>query len=80
MVAPNTKQEMTRELAFRLLAELALFFRRVEPHSPISHHIEQAVRWGKMTLPELLEELIADENSRQQVFTRVGIERPENPQ
>jgi type VI secretion system protein ImpA len=80
MVAQNTEQEMTRDLAFRLLADLALFFRRVEPHSPVSHHIEQAIRWGKMTLPELLEELIADENLRQQVFTRVGIERTENPQ
>jgi type VI secretion system protein ImpA len=63
----------TREQAFAVLTELAAFFRRTEPHSPIAHHVEEAVRWGKMDLPTLLSELITDEKMRQQVFTRIGI-------
>ena len=75
-VKPGASQEMTREVAFRMLSELAVFFRRTEPHSPVSHHIEQAVRWGKLPLPDLLKELITDESSLQEVFTRVGIDLP----
>jgi type VI secretion system protein ImpA len=63
----------TREQAFAVLLELAAFFRRTEPHSPISHHVEEAVRWGKMDLQALLAELITDEKMRQQVLTRIGI-------
>ena len=67
-------------MAFHVLAELAAFFRRTEPHSPISHHIEQAIRWGNMTLPELLTELIVDDKSRQEVLTRVGIDKTDGAQ
>jgi type VI secretion system protein ImpA len=63
----------TRDDAFRLLSLVAAFFRRHEPHTPISYALEQAVRWGKMPLPELLAELIPDETARAGLFTRVGI-------
>lgn len=62
-----------REDAFRLLEEVADFFRRTEPHTPVSYALEQAVRWGRMSLPELLSELIPDETPRQQLFKQVGI-------
>jgi type VI secretion system protein ImpA len=62
-----------REDAFRTLLKLADFFRRTEPHTPVSYALEQAVRWGKMSLPELLSELIPDETPRQQFFKQVGI-------
>lgn len=75
---PSVTHELTRESAFRTLSELAAFFRRTEPHSPISHHLEQVIRWGNMSLPELLQELIADEKSRLEVFTRVGIDKTQN--
>jgi type VI secretion system protein ImpA len=64
---------VTREDALQQLSILAEFFRRTEPHSPVSHHIEEAVRWARMGLAELLAELITDDKIRQQVFTRVGI-------
>ncbi len=54
----------TREQAFRVLEEVATFFRRTEPHSPLSFSLDQAVRWGRMSLPELLAELIPDETAR----------------
>ncbi len=78
-VPRDAGQQMTRDTALRLLLELATFFRQTEPHSPVSHHIEQAVRWGKMSLPDLLKELITDDDSRKAVFTRVGIEERDDP-
>jgi type VI secretion system protein ImpA len=78
--APSGKQAggplRTREDAFRTLLEVADFFRRTEPHTPISYALEQAVRWGQMSLPELLSELIPDEAPRKNLFKQVGI-RPE---
>lgn len=65
----------TREDAFRTLLEVASFFRRTEPHSPLSYTLEQVVRWGRMPLPELLQELVVDESALDSVFTRTGIPR-----
>ena len=65
-----------REEAFQTLLKVAEYFRRTEPHTPISYTLEEAVRWGRMKLPDLLEELIGDEGTRQQVFKRVGIRPP----
>ena len=39
--------------------------------------LEQVVHWGKLSLPELLSELIADEGPRKNVFKQVGIKPPE---
>jgi len=66
-------KEPTRDTAIAQLRELADFFRRTEPHSPISHHLEEAVRWGQMALPDLLNELVPDEKARKDLFTRIGI-------
>lgn len=64
---------VTREDALAALSHIAEFFRRVEPHSPVAHHVEEAVRWGRMDLASLLSELIGDDKMRQAVFTRIGI-------
>jgi type VI secretion system protein ImpA len=67
----------TREDAFRALLKVAEYFRRTEPHTPVSYALEQAVRWGRMSLPELLTELIPDDSARVQLFKQVGIRPPE---
>jgi type VI secretion system protein ImpA len=63
----------TRDDAFKTLAEVAAFFRRTEPHTIVYYALEQVVRWGKMSLPELLTELIPDEGPRKGLFKQVGI-------
>ncbi len=70
-------QVQTREEAFRALLKVAEFFKRTEPHSPVSYALEQAVRWGKMPLPDLLTELISEESTREQLFKLVGIAPPD---
>ena len=63
----------SREDALLSLLKVADWFRRNEPHTPVSYALEQAVRWGRMSLPELLGELIPEEGSRKYFFERVGI-------
>ncbi len=72
------KQLMTREDALDGLLKVADFFRRTEPHSPVSYALEQAVRWGRMPLPELLGDLISDSSVREEMFRRLGIQNPED--
>jgi type VI secretion system protein ImpA len=69
----------TREDAFRVLEQVAEFFRRTEPHTVVHHTLEQVVRWGRMSLPELLTELLPDANVRGALFKQVGIRPPEPP-
>lgn len=66
-----------RETALKTLLQVAEFFRRTEPHTPLSYALEQAVRWGRMSLPDLLVELIPDDSARHEMFKRVGIQEPE---
>jgi type VI secretion system protein ImpA len=66
----------SREEAFRTLLKVAEYFRRTEPHTPVSYALEQAVRWGRMSLPELLTELIPEDSSREFFFRQVGIRPP----
>ncbi|MEQ1826801.1 MAG: type VI secretion system protein TssA [Pirellula sp.] len=63
----------TREEALSSLLRVASYFRKAEPHSPLSYALEQAVRWGKMPLPNLLEDLIADRTVLSEVYRRMGI-------
>jgi len=69
----------TREDAFRELERVAEFFRRTEPHSPLSYTVDEAVRRGRMTLAELLAEVMPDEEARNAMLSRLGI-RPEATQ
>jgi type VI secretion system protein ImpA len=63
----------TRQEAFEALLRVAEYFRKTEPHSPVSYALEQVVRWGRMSLPELLSELVSDTSAREAVFLRTGI-------
>jgi type VI secretion system protein ImpA len=66
----------SRNEAFQALLRVAQFFKDTEPHSPVSYALEQAVRWGRMPLPDLLSELIPDSGSREAVFKLIGIAPP----
>ena len=68
----------TREQAFQRIREVAAFFRQTEPHSILAWQLEECIKWGKMSLPDLLTELIEDAGARENVFKRVGIPREED--
>lgn len=67
------KRMMTREDALASLAEIAAFFRRTEPQSPLAYTIDDAIRRGRLTWPELLSELVADDNLRNNILVSLGI-------
>ena len=62
-----------REHAFKQLSQISEFFRKTEPHSPISYILEKAMKWGDMSLSELMQELIPDSSSRDYYGSLTGI-------
>lgn len=64
----------SREEAFKQIAEIAAFFKKTEPHSPVSYVLQKAVKWGNMPLHELMSELITDSSSRERFSELTGVE------
>jgi type VI secretion system protein ImpA len=69
----------SREQALRQLGEIAEWFKRYEPNSPIGYTLDEAMRRARMAWPELVAELIADEAARSALLTSLGMKRPEPP-
>lgn len=63
-----------RRDALKQLAEIASFFQRTEPHSPVAHLVQRAVKWGNMPLDSWLQDVIKDENVLFQLRQTLGIE------
>ena len=59
-----------REEALRRLQEVATYFRTYEPHTPLAATIERVVKWGRMTVSELMMELVPDDTARA-IFTQL---------
>lgn len=64
---------MTRDTALRELDRIADYFRRTEPHSPLAYTLDEAVRRGRMSLAELLAEVLPDAGVRSGMLARLGI-------
>jgi type VI secretion system protein ImpA len=62
-----------RNDAMDRLMKIAGYFKTTEPQSIIPYALEQIVNWGKMSLPDLIAELIPDEAQRKNFFKQVGI-------
>lgn len=56
-VAISSDQIATRDQAFHELRKISDYFKLTEPHSPVSFLLERAIRWGYMSLPELMQEM-----------------------
>jgi type VI secretion system protein ImpA len=63
----------SREEAIHLIERLSRFFLRTEPHSPLSYALETLARRAKMPFPQLLEEVLQDQASRQSMLGILGI-------
>lgn len=68
----------SREEALKQLLEISTFFRKTEPHSPLSYLLEKTVRWGNMSLNDLIVELIPDSDSRKHFSQLTGVINPED--
>jgi type VI secretion system protein ImpA len=65
----------SRQDALKKLSEVADFFRRTEPHSPVSHLVERAVRWGHMTFEEVMRDVVKSDDALSQIWETLGIRR-----
>ncbi|MEZ4217964.1 MAG: type VI secretion system protein TssA [Myxococcota bacterium] len=64
----------SREDALRRLREVADYFRRTEPHSPLASLIARGVRWGSMSFEEVLRDLARDDDFLGKIWETLGIE------
>jgi type VI secretion system protein ImpA len=67
----------SREDYLRQLGEIAEYFRKTEPNSPLAYTLADAVRRARMTWPELIAELVPDESTRLAILSSLGIKPPE---
>jgi len=74
----QAQRPVTREDMLRELERIADYFRRTEPHSPLAYTLEEAVRRGRLTWPELLAEVVPDDKVRSGMLVMLGI-RPGAP-
>ena len=63
----------SRADALRRLGEIATFFQRTEPHSPVSYLVQRAVKWGNMPLDSWLQEVVKDENVLGNIRETLGL-------
>lgn len=63
----------SRDEAYSILASVADYLMRVEPHSPAPYLVKRAVAWGGMPLAALLTELVGDERNLVNIYTMLGI-------
>jgi type VI secretion system protein ImpA len=64
-----------RQEALKRLAEIASFFKKTEPHSPVSYLVQKAVRWGEMPLDTWLQDVIKDQSVLGQLQETLGVVR-----
>ncbi len=71
----------SREQAFERMREVAEFFRRAEPHNPVSYVMPEVIRWGQTPLPQLITEFSAQPNGMDWFSRLISPERarPSSP-
>lgn len=62
-----------RQTALKALTEIAVFFRKTEPHSPVSFLIERAVAWADTPLDQWLAQVVSDDGVLSRIRDRTGI-------
>ena len=63
----------SREAALKMLEEAAKYFRTYEPHTPLAPGLERLIGWGRMTVSELMTELLPDDQSRAMYSQLTGV-------
>ncbi len=71
-VATASGAIQNRQDALKRLGDIAVFFQKTEPHSPISYLVQRAVKWGNMPLESWLQDVIKDETVIFQIRQTLG--------
>lgn len=70
---PSALALTSRQAAYRTLDAVADYLQRIEPHSPTPYLIRRAVHWGRLPLPQLLQELLREEGDLNRLFKVLGL-------
>jgi len=85
-VATASGAIQSRRDALKRLADVADFFQKTEPHSPVAYLVQRSVKWGNMPLDSWLQDVIKDESVLSQLRQTLGFntasvgETPDNPE
>lgn len=71
-VATATGAIQSRRDALKRLADVADFFQKTEPHSPVAYLVQRSVKWGNMPLESWLRDVIKDESVLGQIRQTLG--------
>jgi type VI secretion system protein ImpA len=78
---PNADAETTRAgplqsraQALQQLQEVAAYFRRTEPHSPVAYLAEKAARWGDLPLHAWLRQVVKDDATLARLDEMLGVD------
>lgn len=63
----------SREDAYRMLEAVAAYLEKAEPHSPTPYLVKRAVSWGRMSLADLMQEVVREEGDIARYFSLLGI-------
>jgi type VI secretion system protein ImpA len=63
-----------RHDALKRLGEIAAFFQRTEPHSPVAYLVQRAVKWGNMPLDSWLQDVIKDDTVLHSLRQTLGLD------
>ncbi len=77
--AARTGPLQTRTQALQQLHEVAAYFRRTEPHSPVAYLAEKAARWGDLPLHAWLRQVVKDDATLARLDDMLGVEPPSTP-
>ena len=69
----------TRAEAYETLERLADYLGAIEPHSPTPYLIRRAVSWGKMPLPQLMNEILREGGDLHGMMNMLGLQRDDVP-
>ncbi|MBH9578861.1 type VI secretion system protein TssA [Inhella proteolytica] len=64
----------SRTQALAQLQEVAAYFRRTEPHSPVAYLAEKAARWGEMPLHAWLRQVVKDQGVLGSLDEMLGVD------
>jgi type VI secretion system protein ImpA len=63
--------------AIRRLQAVAAYFRRCEPHSPVSYLVQRAIYWAELPLEEWLRHVIHDGTMLESIRETLGLKDAE---
>jgi len=72
--SPDNISICSRNQAIEQLQEIAAFFRRTEPHSPVAYLADKAAKWGQMPLHEWLRTVVKDDTALSRMEELLGVE------